>query len=259
MTFISLRGAPLVIQDGSKPIARRRPRSLATLAESARSGRASDLGRCSELIAKVGRMLTPTSSSRNAPKRLFRLMPGSPKAWKERNLQLFSPKNSPCCKKIFPSSNSPKKYLRRLSSAELDQQFEGIFEDGLSEDAPGSAADLASPIAGERLSRFSLDLMPQARSKHFFANVTGDLDETALRTSGACTELKVLQDAGNPASFNENVSRVQQKVNKLRKLNDDLMTEQLEKKGQERRAHARAQLDDLKTRAESAVGKFVLA
>jgi len=72
-------------------------------------------------------------------------------------------------------------------------------------------------------------------------------------------ELKVLQDSGNPASFNDNASRLQKKVNKLRRLNDDLMTEQLEKKGQARRAQARAQLDDLKARAKSTVGEFVLA
>lgn len=250
MTFISLRGAPLVIQDASKPIARRRPRSLASVAESARFSRASDGGRCSKLLAKVSHMLSPAAStSRNSPKRLSCLVPGTPRAWKERNLRLFSPKTDPSRKKTWSSSNSPKKYRRGLSSAEMDQEF----EDWLSQDAPGSAPGPASPIAGERLSR------PTARSKHLFGDVIGDLDEIALRTSRAHMELKVLQDAGNPASFNDNASRLQKKVNKLRRLNDDLMTEQLEKKGQTRRAQARAQLDELKARAKSTVGEFVLA
>lgn len=262
MTFISLRGAPLVIQDASKPIARRRPRSLAAVAESVRSSRASDGGRCSKLLAKVSHMLSPAASrstSRNAPKRLSCLVPGSPRAWKERNLRLFSPKTAPSRMKTLSSSNSPKKYLRGLSSAEIDREFEGILEDWLSQDAPGSAPGPASPIARERLSRFSPDLMPRARSKNLFGDVIGDLDEIALRTSWAHVELKVLQDSGNPASFNDNASRVQKKVNKLRRLNDDLLTEQLEKKGQARRAQARAQLDDLKARAKSTVGEFVLA
>jgi len=219
------------LPDDSKPPVRRRPQSLVSLGEnlsgtsaSAGSGGSkSSGGRCAKLIAKVGRLLTPTSASRNGSSMFSQgwhgTLPISPKGW-------LSPKKS------------PKKYRRRLSSIELDRQFEDFFDGStLNKDLPGSVEN--SPTKGQDFSHMSQDLKNHRRAhiarlqrEDVLEDVVDervlwlrDFEEVSLRTVRARTELRRLPALGNPVSFKHNASRVQEKLDKLKDLREELTME----------------------------------
>jgi len=104
-----------------------------------------------------------------------------------------------------------------LTSAELDKQFEDLFE-GVVDGLPGSVADNGSPPAvSSQLRRGSvLQSMVQR------GDVLDTLDvDFGRRTIRARCELQVFENLGNPESFRDNASRLQDKLDRLRQLQEE--------------------------------------
>jgi len=208
---------------------RRRPCSLVSAGEtlvglprrlSAASSKPSKSqgGRYSKMLAKVGDMLTPKSPSANRMKMSKRSPKVGSGVLSSTPRSMFSPKGWTASPK-----KSPLKHRRRLSAAQLDQQFEDLFATDICFDFCGSVQ--SSPVAPAAA-------VPGRCSAKPGAYVAVDLDEdefmlsmhneTRSRTLRERAELETLQALGRPWTYSFNASRVEEKIQNLKQLTEDM-------------------------------------